>query len=74
MLPFVDCCSLERADEEPADLSVQIQGLEDMLGSSQGAVDGVPAEPSAGVPHAAQTYMRIMAKARNEAGPLTTVL
>ena len=48
----------------------QIQGLEDMLGSHQGAVDGVPAEPSAGVPHASQTYMRIIAKARNEAGLL----
>lgn len=50
-------------------LLVQIQGLEDLLGSFQGAVDGIPAaEPSAGVPHAAQTYTRIIAKARNEAG------
>ncbi len=47
---------------------LQIQGLEDLLGSFQGAVDGVPAEPAAGVPHASQTYMRIIAKARNEAG------
>ena len=54
-------------------LHVQIQGLEDMLGSFQGAaVDGVPAEPSAGVPHAAQTYTRIIARARNEAGGRTT--
>ena len=50
-------------------LHAQIQGLEDMLGSFQGAaLHGVPAEPSAGVPHAAQTYTRIIARARNEAG------
>ena len=49
-------------------MAVQIQGLEDLLGSCQGAVDGIPAEPSAGVPHASQTYMRIIAKARNDAG------
>ena len=49
---------------------LQIQGLEDLLGSFQGAVDGVPAEPSAGVPHASQTYMRIIARARNDAGML----
>ena len=54
----LNCCS---------DL-LQIQGLEDLLGSFQGAVDGVPAESAAGVPHASQTYMRIIAKARNEAG------
>ena len=55
-------------------MQAQIQGLEDMLGSFQGAaVDGVPAEPSAGVPHAAQTYTRIIARARNEAGGRTAL-
>jgi hypothetical protein len=55
-------------------LYAQIQGLEDMLGSFQGAaVDGVPAELSAGVPHAAQTYTRIIARARNEAGGRTAL-
>ncbi len=50
-------------------MHAQIQGLEDMLGSFQGAaVDGVPAEPSASVPNAAQTYTRIIARARNDAG------
>ena len=53
---------------------LQIQGLEDLLGSFQGAVDGVPAEPSAGVPHASQTYMRIIARARNDAGMLALLL
>lgn len=55
-------------------MQAQIQGLEDMLGSFHGAaVDGIPAEPSAGVPHAAQTYTRIIARARNEAGGRTAL-
>ena len=61
-------------DPHRSGFSLQIQGLEDLLGSFQGAVDGVPAEPSAGVPHASQTYMRIIARARNDAGMLTLLL